>query len=710
MPSWRPSFRHCSLRSLRTPAVALSLLAAAALSAHCGGGGGSGGGDPPPGGDDAGDATADSPSGETLPETSPGDAPADARVDAPADTPPDASPVTCSATPTFGTPLRLNHNPDALRSISNGALTMLADGRLMAVFLEALDTGSRYGLYARIVDPTTHAIGPDQRLDVDADGLNSGTGLDVGALANGALYVQYWPTPGSGARRLRIYTHEKWSPEINPSSPIVESDTLGLADASDGTVLVVRAHAAAPSGAGIVYRPDEGGAAGSWSALQTLDLDAASGTPTLSPFVMPDGRYLVLVWQGAGGPSVRLRSVSGAWSAPGPRAEIGAVDASPAVRLLADGSIVLVALEGSGDTRRTVTSTWTEASGWTTARLLSKTVDTNGVVPFIGGRADPFLYTVSATEAEYVAWVAGCTGAAKDCQFHPIARRYTSAAGWTDPVDLAVGTVTTGPDGLRVDALDGETPVVSRTSSDGTSIQLKARLGPAAFGPLASILDGSPLFGAGASAAARFFGGARGLWSIASRVTAAVDGGTSTPLPSAIGKLAPGGSPAASWGVVSDGAGAEMHGFSPFSAYVDGAGGFTLAMNDAVDTTGKAYPLLAHLSGSATATPEVQRVVLSDELSALFANAPSRAPRPGLDKSAIFVVNASVALDGGTGHRLRAYAYDGAGAVKPQLLANENQSPRAFGQGLLTYGCGGAILYATDPLDGSHGLQLVLVQ
>jgi len=130
----------------------------------------------------------------------------------------------------------------------------------------------------------------------------------------------------------------------------------------------------------------------------------------------------------------------------------------------------------------------------------------------------------------------------------------------------------------------------------------------------------------------------------------------------------------------------------------------------AVDSTGKNYPIVAHSSGS-TSSFEIQRVVLSDESTAAFTNGPRFPPRSkDLDKSTLFLVYASVDLDGGTGHRLRAYAWNGVSGVKPQLLANETQSPRTFAEGLLTYGCGGAILYATDPTDGSHALDLVLVQ
>ena len=104
-------------------------------------------------------------------------------------------------------------------------------------------------------------------------------------------------------------------------------------------------------------------------------------------------------------------------------------------------------------------------------------------------------------------------------------------------------------------------------------------------------------------------------------------------------------------------------------------------------------------------------MVLADETAATFVNSPRTQPRPGgVDKSVIFAVTATPT--GGTtgGKRLRAYAWDGAGGVSPKLLANETRAPRPFAEGLGINGCGGAVLYAVDPADGSHALEMVLVQ
>ena len=703
-----------ALSSLRLSSLAtlpLAALLAAALVANCGGKS-----DPPAAPtDDAGSDGGDEVDAPAIDGDAPVDGPAEAG-DAPLpDAGPDTAPkpVTCTKAPDYGiAALRLNHNPDALRPVANGTVAMLPDGKLMVVFLEALDTGTRYGLYGRIVDPAgasgAGTVGPDVRLDVDADALSNTAGLTMSTLGNGALVMQYWPS-GRDERHLRLYSHGKWSPELSSTMALANSDVLTFAGTPDGTVLVARAHGATPRGAATVYRPDEGGTFGSWSAVQTLDLDGGSGTPMIEARPLDDGRYLALVWDGSGGPSVRVRSVSGAWTAPGAKAEIGAVDTSPAVRLLADGTLVLVALEasGTGDVRRAVTSVWTSAgTGWSTARLLSKTVDANGVVPFVGGRADPFLFRVDRDTIEFVAWVAGCTGPAKACEFHPIERKFTAGA-WGDPVDLAIGTPSTGADGLAVTALSGASVVVSRTSSDGSSVQLRARREEKDFSALTSILDGSPLFGSGVDARAEFFGGPDGLWAIAARTSTAADSGPPPELASAAGKITPGGTTA--WGVVVDGASAAMSGFTAYSVYADGAGELTIAVSSASDGS-SSFPIIGHAPVAGGAL-EVQRVVLADETSASFVNAPRSLPRGGgVDKSAIFAVTATPT--GGTtgGKRLRAYAWNGIGGVSPKLLANETRAPRPFAEGLLTYGCGGAILYAVDPADGSHALEMVLVQ
>src|SRR5439155_9843704 len=112
--------RHTSLR-LHTLSFVLAALAAVGLTLHCGGGGGSeqpqndGGND-----DTATDGVTNETKGDST--TTDGDvAPTDSK---PGDTGTDATtPVKCTVAPTFGpldatkkfTPLRLNHNPDALR-------------------------------------------------------------------------------------------------------------------------------------------------------------------------------------------------------------------------------------------------------------------------------------------------------------------------------------------------------------------------------------------------------------------------------------------------------------------------------------------------------------------------------------------------------------------------------------------------------------------
>ena len=677
------------------------LLALGALALHCGGKGGDGAGPSDTAVDDSAIDETSTEAGDATTETS------DAKTDGPTDVGTDTTPppITCTKAPTFAsTPLKLTHNPDSLRQVANGTMALLPDGRLMVVFLE--DSGSRYGLYARIVDTSVPGgkASADERLDVDADNLAASSGLTMTAIPGGTIVLQYFPS-GSD-RRVRIYAHGKWSPEITSTMPVASTDALTFTAANNGTVLVSRAHASTPSGAAVVYKPDEGGAFGSWSPVQTLDLDGGSGTPVISPWALPDGRFLVAVWHGSGGPSMRLRSVTGAWTAPSLKAEIGATDSTPAFRLLDDGSLVLVALEGTSDVRRVVSSTWTSAAGWTTARLLSKTVDANGVVPYVAGRADQFLFSVSGSEVEFVAWVAGCTGPAKDCQFHPVYRRYVGGV-WKDPVDLAIGTSTTGADGLAVYALDDAKPVAARTAPDGTQIQIRARFG-SDWSKVASILDGSPLFSSSTNASARFYSSGASFWSIADRETLD-EAGPPAPLATTIGKLDPLATAGATWGAVIDGAGAEMRGFSFVSAYADGAGGFTVAVPDAFDG-GLRVPMLAHASASGGAL-EVQRVVLSDETSASFSNIPRFTPRPGLDKSTIFTVTANISAPGAANHKLRAYAWNGIGSVVPQLLAHEDRVPRTFTEGLLTFGCGGAILYAVDPItDGSHGLELVLVQ
>lgn len=653
-----------------------TLLATAGL--HCG----SSGDDANPTPDDGGAEAGDSATTDTA---------TDAGSDAP-----DAMPVvTCSKPPTFAPAMRVNHNPDSLRRVANGGMVQLPDGRLMLAILEAIDSAAtHYGVFARIVDPTADKPGDDERLDTDADGLADSSGLSIQAVSGGAVVVRY------GDSHLRVYAKGKWSPDLAATMPIAGGDTVDLLAAPSGQVLLTRAHDAAPFGQATVYRPDEGGVLGSWSAVQSLDLASASGRPTLKSRLMADGRFMTLVWQG-GGPAIRIRSLSGAWQAPYPRAEIGAVDASPAFRLMPDDSVVLVALEGSGDTRRVVTSTWTATDGWTTARLLSKlTTDGTGVVPASPG---PFLFGTGGADLEFVSWVAACSGAAKDCEFHPVRRRY-SAGAWKDPEDLNIGTPTSGPGGLSVVALDADTPLVARIAG-GTSIQVRVRVGAGDFSAVQTITKDSPLFGT-PQLDARYYGGSIGLWSLVARTNVPGDPSPPTPVVTVAGKIdATGGS--TSWGTVNAGS-FELRGFDASVAYADGAGGFTVATNSATDGAGAA-PIIAHF-GASGGTPEAFAVISSDEASASFVNWPRTLARPGRDRASLFVVSARPSDMSVSGSRLRAYAWNGVGVNVPKLLASESRAPRAFGDGLTVFGCGGAILYAVDPSDGSHAAELVIVR
>src|SRR5207302_11253869 len=114
-----------------------------------------------------------------------------------------------------------NPVPAPLRPIATGARAFLPDGRSVAGHREALDTGTRYALYTRVVDPKGAAptVGADQRLDVDADNLTSGSSIDLQNLGNGSLLLQFYP--GGGARRVRVFSHDKWSPEIGSVMSVV---------------------------------------------------------------------------------------------------------------------------------------------------------------------------------------------------------------------------------------------------------------------------------------------------------------------------------------------------------------------------------------------------------------------------------------------------------------------------------------------------------
>jgi len=619
--------------------------------------------------------------------------PGDGAVDTPVV--PDATPtVTCTKAPVFQTAVKVNHNPDSLRRVANAGMVLLEDGRIMVAMLEAVDTGTRYALWARTVDPATGAVSPDERLDADADALTESSGFSIFAIPSGAVGVRY------GDVHLRVYSRGKWSPDLAGSMPIVAGDELGWIAAPSGQVLVTRARGTAPHGEAVVYRPDEGGVRGSWTAPTTLDLEGATSKPRIDRAILADGRFLTLIWQGAGGPAIRIRSLSGAWSAAFPRAEIGAADAAPNYRLLDDGSIVLVALEGSGDTRRVVTSTWTATDGWSTARLLSKLPgDMNGVIPAGTGN---FLFSVSGKEVEFVGWVAGCAGAAADCEFHAVTRRYVAGA-WKDPVDLGIGDTRNSADGTAVIALDPSRPLVLRYGAGRNGAQFRIRTDAGDFKPKVTLPKDSPLFGPTTQIDSRFYTGGESLWTLTRRDNVP-DGGTPTTLAMALGKIDPA-ADTAKW-VPITASSFELRSFSDFYPYADGSGEFTVGANSATDGS-TSTPIIAHskdgelLKGVA--------VIADDEKSATFVNVPRTPARPGRDRSAIYVVAARPSDTTITTNRLRAYAYNNVDQAA-RLLANETRAPRTFGDGMLVFGCGGAVLYAEDPADGSHALQLVVVR
>ncbi len=631
------------------------------------------------------DSTADSVPMDTPAETTPDTAPPDT-----------GAPVTCAKGPAFNAPVRVNHNPDSLRRVANAGMARLDDGRLMIVMLEAIDTGTRYAVWARTVDPVTSTISPDERLDVDADAITESSPLQINAIADGAaIAVRY------GGAHARVYSKGKWSPDLASAMPLVPSDELGAVAAPTGQVLVTRsrAGAAAPNGNAIVFRPDEGGAKGSWSVAQSLDLAGSSGKPRIDAHALPDGRFLTLTWQGAGGPAVRTRSLSGSWSTPSPKAEVAPADANPQYRLLDDGSIVLAGLEGSGDTRRVVTSTWTSTDNWSTARLLSKLPgDTNGVVPAGVG---PYLFTVTGAETEFVAWVAGCAAAAKDCEFQAVSRRY-SGGTWKDPVVLAIGEKRNGADGASVIALNGSTPLVSRLGFTRTTVDLLVRNGADYTAPMSLTAD-TPLFGPSTFIEARFFGDATNLWTLVRRETVTM--GVTVPGAMALGRInATAGK--ASWSLITAGS-YEVRSFLEVYPYADGAGGLTVGAGMATSGMENA-PVLAHANAPAMdVMTEASSVISTDETSASFVNVPRTPPRPGRDRSALYLLAAKPSP---TTTRLRAYAYNGVGGAAPRVLANESRAPRAFADGTVMFGCGGAILYAADPIDGSHTLELVIVR
>jgi hypothetical protein len=282
-----------------------------------------------------------------------------------------------------------------------------------------------------------------------------------------------------------------------------------------------------------------------------------------------------------------------------------------------------------------------------------------------------------------------------DCTFKAVSRRYDKGT-WGDPVDLKIGDDTTGPDGLGVVALDDKTPLLYRQPADRTNVELRARIGKDYFASQ-TITKGSPLFGSSISVSPQFYGGAVGLWSLAFRTDT-----SAMPSPAALGAAAGAISTSAgstTWGVASAG-GFEVRSTSLAAAYADGSGGFTVATNTGSDGTSMA-PIIAHF-GPAGGSPDGTSVVAADESKAAFVAAPKTAPRPSHDRAAIFLVEGTASDSTVTGKRLRAYAWNGIGS--------DTRNPRKFTDSLLVFGCGGAILYAIDPIDGTHALELVLVK
>ena len=628
---------------------------------------------------------------------------------------PDAPPtVSCTKAPIYRDPLKINHNLDSRRNVARASMTLLPDGKILVVFLEAIDSTSvRYGVYARTVDPgdgtKPPTVGADERLDLDGDALVASSALSLSAVGNGASVVTF----GTGSeRRLRIFERNKWSPEMGASGmAITSSDSISWAGASSGTVLITRTRGSAPSAQGIVYRPDEGGALGSWSPAQTLDLDSGSGTALVVPFALADGRYLTMVWHGSGGPSVRLRNISGAWTTAGARAEIGPLPATGAIRLLDDGSIVFAALEAATTgTASAVTSTWTIASGWTTGRVLSKTKDdSNGVIP----DGTPHYLFGSGNSAEFVAWVASCAGPATGCTFQAMSRKYEAGA-WKTATELAVGDPTTGAAGLSVVALGPDSPLVARRAKDGSKVEIRARLPGADYAPTTNIFFDSPLFGSGVEATAGFWAGKGLVWSLAGRVPTP-DGGPPMATSSAVARIIPTPTATASaWSTVNEStSGTELRTASPKIAYVDGSGGLTIGADNATISGTDTVPLLVHVNIKPTGeiVKEARKVQAADEKSASFVLAPPRAARSGLDKGALVVVSSVPSDPAAKGNKLTAYAWSGfdtTETVTTQILANETRVPRAMD--LMVIGCGGAVLYAVDPDPIAHGLELVLVQ
>jgi hypothetical protein len=615
---------------------------------------------------------------------------------------PGPTPVTCTKAPSFGTAIRVNRNPDALRKIANAGIVLMPDGRLMVGMLEALDA-SRFGVFVRFVDPATGKVDPDQRLDVDADNLVEGSAFALFSAPGGAVVAMY------GGKHLRVFRDGKWSPDAASVLPTLFGQQ-GLLASPTGEVLLTRITAEAPFLQASVWRPDQGGPLGTWSPAQTLDVDGATAAPTrVDRITLTDGRFLTLNWQGPGGPSIRVRSPSGSWSTAYAKPELGALVEDDNRNLpaqyhrLVNDTIVMVATEATpaiggaaSRTFRALTATWSERDGWSTGRLLSRpTKDTAGVVPWVGNR-QWFLYRVGPDELEYVAFVASCVSAEAECTFNPIQRRYKDGE-WTDPVALDVGTAAVGGGGLAVWNLQGS-PLVTRAV--GNRIDIKARFATEWSKTVTTTKD-SPLFPEGTTVAPWYYGGpAGGLWTLVQRA----QGAPPALVGAAVGRIDLNAG-SVTWSTIAAGS-YELRAIGGSSGYADGAGGFTVGTGAATDGT-NAAPIIAHLNEKAT-TPEAVALISADETAAQFVGVPAQPPSVRT-RSAIYAVAGTPSDPATAGKsRLRAYAWNGIGGGVPKLLANESRAPRYFG--LQNFGCGGAILYAVDPLDGSHALELVLVK
>ncbi|MFI5303060.1 MAG: hypothetical protein ACHREM_33640, partial [Polyangiales bacterium] len=515
----------------------------------------------------------------------------------------------------------------------------------------------------------------------------------------------------------RIFERSVWSTDegLSGVNTFASGEVPSAFYAPDGRVILLKQRPSAPFLEGSVFMPDVGGAGGSFAPWAPLDLAGETSGTTISARALPDGSFTLLIWQGSGGPAVRTLSPSGAWTAASLKAEIGGLSVPQSSIILDDGTVVLVDLEpAAADTLRALTTTYTTDTAWSAARLLSKFGDadagiSDAVLPNTG---NPFLFAVNGTTVEFDGWLSVCSDVAANCTFHATQSRFTSGAGggtWAAPVSLAIGSDTIGPVGLSVTSLGLDSPIVSRLKADGSAYTTRLRFGDADFSPIESMLAPTNLeFLPPVQNDVRFYGRSDNLWAIVARQQPSATTGVLGPAISALGKVTLTSVATMSWGVgVADaGSGPGLEGFDVSSAYADGAGGFTITADHATDGTTSAQ-LLVH--GSAAPGPiDTIRILGADETSASYVSVPSTSPRASLDKSALYVVETTPTP--GPGNRLYVYAWNGTATHATKLLANESRAPRAFATSGLTFGCGGAVLYAEDPADGTHGLQLVLAQ